>query len=280
MQTLHTIGDFRRARDKVAGDLGLAPTMGFLHEGHLELVRRARAENDAVAVSIFVNPTQFGPAEDFKEYPRDLDRDLELLAKEGVALVFNPPPEEMYPPGHGTGIDTGPVSAPLEGSRRPGHFRGVATVVAKLFNIVQPNRAYFGQKDAQQVQVIKRMARDLDFPLEIVAVPTVREPDGLAMSSRNIYLDPRQRVAARCLYRGLTLAGERWAQGERDGGALRALVNETIEPESLAAIDYVSVADVETLHEVEGAAGPAALVSVAVRFGKVRLIDNVVLAGA
>ncbi len=278
MQTFHTIAEFRRARRRITGDLGLAPTMGFLHGGHLALVRRARAENDAVAASIFVNPTQFGPAEDFKDYPRDLDRDLALLSQEGVALVFNPQPEEMYPPGHDTGIETGAVSMPLEGARRPGHFRGVATVVAKLFNIVQPARAYFGQKDAQQVRVIQRMARDLDFPLEIVVVPTVREPDGLAMSSRNIYLDAKERLAARCLYRGLTRAQERWAQGERDAGALRRLVAETIEAEPLAAIDYVSVADPD-LSELEGPVEGSALLSLAVRIGPARLIDNVTLGG-
>ncbi len=277
MDVLNTIGEFRGARAGFGGTLGLVPTMGFLHEGHLALVRRARAENDAVAVSIFVNPTQFGPTEDLASYPRDLDRDLRLLDKEGVDLVFNPSPEDVYPAGFDSHIETGSVSAPLEGARRPGHFRGVATVVAKLFNVVQPDRAYFGQKDGQQVRVIERMARDLDFPIEIVVVPTVRESDGLAMSSRNTYLNPGERQAALCLHKGLTSAQERWRAGERDAETLRRQVAQAIEAEPLAQVDYISVADSATLAEVDGPATGPVLLSTAVRVGKARLIDNVML---
>ena len=277
MQLLNTISDFRRARAEVTGTLGLVPTMGYLHEGHLALVRRARAENDAVAVSIFVNPTQFGPNEDLQDYPRDLQRDLALLKEEKVTLLFNPSPEEMYPKGHTSLIDVGPVSEPLEGMHRPGHFRGVATVVAKLFNIVRPDRAYFGQKDGQQVQVIKRMAADLDFPVEVVVVPTVREPDGLAMSSRNIYLNEPERRAALCLSQSLLRAQERWAAGERSAKALRRLATEAIEKEPLARIDYVSLAEADTLEELSGPIDRPAMLSLAVRIGKTRLIDNVIL---
>ncbi len=277
MQTLHTIADFRRAHAALAGSLGLVPTMGYLHEGHLTLVRRAKAENDRVAVSIFVNPTQCGPTEDLAAYPRDLDRDLALLRHEGVDLVFNPSPAEMYAPGYEAFIDTGRVSQPLEGQRRPGHFRGVATVVAKLFNIAEAQRAYFGAKDAQQVRVIQRMARDLDVPTAIIVVPTVREADGLAMSSRNVYLTPLERIAARCLSRGLRLAEERYAQGERSSDALRGVVRQRIAGEPLAVVDYISLADSETLAEVEGRVTRPALLSLAVRFGKARLIDNVTL---
>lgn len=280
MDVLHRIADFRKARAGLRGSLGFVPTMGYLHEGHMELVRRAHADNDAVAVSIFVNPTQFGPNEDLAAYPRDLERDLAMLRKERVALVFNPTPEDMYPRGYASFIDVGPVSQPLEGARRPGHFRGVASVVAKLFNIVQPTRAYFGQKDGQQVRVIQRMATDLDFPVEIVVVPTVREPDGLAMSSRNVYLKPEERLAARCLSQGLFRAREQWHRGERDPQALRRLVMDAIEKEPRATIDYVSVADADTLEELAGPANRAAMISLAVRIGKTRLIDNIMLASA
>jgi pantoate--beta-alanine ligase len=277
MEVLHTIEDFRRSRADIAGTLGLVPTMGFLHAGHLALVRRARAENDAVAVSIFVNPTQFGPNEDLAAYPRDIERDLSLLERERVDLVFNPSSQELYPPGFNSYVDPGTVSEPLEGARRPGHFRGVATVVAKLLNVVQPDRAYFGQKDGQQMRVIERMAQDLDFAVEIVAVPTVREQDGLAMSSRNTYLKPDERQAAPCLFKGLMSAQDRWCTGERDAATLRRLVMEVIEAEPRVQLDYVSVADSATLAEIDGRATGPVMVSAAVRVGKARLIDNVVL---
>ena len=277
MQILHSISDFRRARAQVQGSLGLVPTMGHLHHGHLELVRRARAENDAVAVSIFVNPTQFGPHEDFTAYPRDLERDLALLRGEGVALLLHPSVEEMYPQGFASSIDTGPIVHLLEGARRPGHFQGVATVVAKLFNIAQPSRAYFGQKDGQQVLVIKRMVKDLGFPVEVVVVSTVREADGLAMSSRNVYLDSKERQASLCLSRGLFLAQESWAQGEREAETLRSRTAHVVEKEPMAQVDYVSLADAESLEELSGPVQRPALLSLAVRIGKSRLIDNVIL---
>lgn len=257
--------------------LGLAPTMGALHNGHLALVRRAREENAAVAASIFVNPAQFGPQEDLAQYPRNLNRDLELLEAAGVDLVFAPPPEEVYPPGFDTWIQPGAVAARLEGAARPGHFRGVATVVAKLFNIVRPDRAYFGQKDGQQLAVIRQLARDLNLGLEVVAVPTVRDADGLALSSRNAYLTPEQRAAAPALYRALCQAEELGRQGVRDAGQLRRAVRAVLEAEPLLeAIDYVSVADAGTLAELELVQGRA-MVSAAVRLGAVRLLDNVVV---
>lgn len=251
--------------------------MGFLHEGHLSLVRAAKAENDHVFVSIFVNPTQFGPNEDLSTYPRDIDRDLELLEAEGVDFVFMPSASEMYPEGFEAYVDVGSVSEPLEGAHRPGHFRGVATVVLKLFNIVQPHQAYFGKKDAQQLVVIRKMVRDLDVPVEIRPQPTVREADGLAMSSRNTYLNtPELRGAAVVLRRALDLAEALWAAGERDAAMIRAKLQQLIEQQPNAVIDYLSVADPETLREVGKSEGPV-LVSMAVRVGKTRLIDNVML---
>ncbi len=279
MQILTTIDDFRSARASVraTGLLGLVPTMGHLHDGHLELVRHARDANGTVAVSIFVNPTQFGPDEDMLTYPRDVEGDRLLLEEVGCDLLFYPAVEEMYPPG-GADIHVvpGKLAAVLEGASRPGHFRGVATVVAKLFNIVQPERAYFGQKDGQQLAVIRRMVRDLDFPVEIVAVPTVREPDGLAMSSRNTCLSLRERSAATVLYRALMRAQELHLEGEHDAEALRAAVFDVLASERLAATDYVSVADPETLEEMVFVDSDA-MVSLAVRIGRTRLIDNVLL---
>lgn len=273
MQVIETVADFRQARAAV-GALGLVPTMGYLHEGHLALVRRARAENEAVAVSIFVNPTQFGPSEDFSRYPRDVERDLRLLRQEHVDLVFAPGVAEMYPDQYHTYVDVEHVTAPLEGAARPGHFRGVATVVCKLFNITQPTRAYFGQKDAQQTVVVRQMVRDLNMPLEIVIVPTVREPDGLAMSSRNVYLSPEQRAAAPVLYRALTAARQQFAAGERHGEALRQIMRHVLAAEPLAQVEYVSVADPDTLQELDDVGPNGALFSLAVRFGATRLIDN------
>lgn len=272
MDVVTTIEEYRRLRAAMRGTVGAVPTMGYLHEGHLALVRRARAENDHVVVSIFVNPTQFGPNEDFARYPRDPDRDLTLLRAEGVDVVFMPAVEEMYPEGFVTYVNVERLTDRLEGAHRPGHFRGVTTVVTKLFHILQPHRAYFGQKDAQQLIVIRRMTRDLAFPVEIVDVPTVREPDGLAMSSRNVYLSPDERRAATVLFRALERARELWNSGIRDGDQLREAMRQVIEAEPLARADYVSVADPETLEEL-GAIEGRALASLAVRLGSTRLID-------
>jgi pantoate--beta-alanine ligase len=276
MKILETIAAFKAERGKLGGSVGFVPTMGYLHDGHLELVRHARAENITVIASIFVNPSQFGPQEDFTSYPRDTERDLAMLEEENVRLVFMPSAEEMYPPGFSTWVDVEKVTERLEGESRPGHFRGVATVVAKLFNIVQPDRAYFGQKDAQQLAVIYRMVSDLALNLDIVAVPTVREPDGLAMSSRNIYLTAEERKAALVLWKALCLARGHWEKGQRDVESLRQEMASLIEHEPFANIDYISIADPETLEEVAVIDRPA-LVSLAVRIGGTRLIDNTML---
>lgn len=276
MEIIETIAAFRQARVRF-GRLGLVPTMGYLHAGHLSLVRQARAECGAVAATIFVNPTQFGPREDLSRYPRDLERDLRLLREEQVDLVFVPSVAEIYPPGFSTFIDVRDVTEMLEGAVRPGHFQGVATVVCKLFNIVQPTRAYFGQKDAQQTVVVRKMARDLNMPLDVVVVPTMREPDGLAMSSRNVYLSAEQRRAATALYRALVAAGARYASGERDAESLRQSMRAVLESEPLANPEYVSVADALTLRELDHVGAAGALCSLAVRFGTTRLIDNMLL---
>jgi pantoate--beta-alanine ligase len=276
MKIVETIDDMRKLRQQLTEPVGLVPTMGYLHEGHLALVRQARAENPSVVVSIFVNPTQFGPQEDFNSYPRDTKRDLALLEKEGTDVVFMPSVAEMYPEQFSSWVEVGKVAERLEGASRPGHFRGVTTVCAKLFNIVQPTRAYFGQKDAQQAVVIKKMVADLNMNLEIVTVPTVREPDGLAMSSRNTYLNPEERQAAVVLYQALSLAQKLWTQGEKDAHRLREEMRALIQKQPLATIDYVSVADAETLDELD-TVNPPALVSLAVKIGKTRLIDNIIL---
>lgn len=276
MNVVTTLADLRAVRAGLPEPLGLVPTMGFLHEGHLSLVRRARAECASVGVSIFVNPTQFGPHEDLATYPRDLDRDLSLLRPEGVDVVWAPPVEEVYPEGFQTYVTVEEVSRPLEGARRPGHFRGVATVVAKLFGAFQPQRAYFGQKDAQQVVVIRQMARDLNFPVEIVVCPTVREPDGLAMSSRNTYLSAEERRAATVLYRSLLAAQRAFAGGEGRAEALRQILDEVLAEEPLARPEYVSVADPDTLAELSGPV-ERALLSMAVYIGKTVLIDNLIV---
>ena len=278
MKVVTKIDEYRKMRQQMACPLGFVPTMGYLHQGHLELVRRARAENQMVVVSIFVNPTQFGPQADLASYPRDPERDLALLEKEGADMVFMPSAEEMYPEGFDSWVEVGRVTERLEGAYRTGHFRGVATVVAKLFNIVQPTRAYFGQKDAQQLIVIRKMVSDLNLDLEVIAVPTVRESDGLAMSSRNVYLDPNERQAALVLWQALSLAQELWQEGERDAERLRREMTLLIDAEPLAKIDYVSVADPDTLEELSRIEG-AAIVSMAVRIGRTRLIDNVMLGG-
>ena len=276
MEIIKTISAARKARRQLGGSVGFVPTMGCLHEGHLSLVKRARKENSTVVVSIFVNPTQFGQSEDFGEYPRDLDRDLEMLEGEKTDIVFVPSEEEMYPDGFNSWVDVEGVTERLEGASRRGHFRGVATVCLKLFNIVQPTRAYFGQKDAQQAVVITRMVNDLNMGLEIVVAPTVRESDGLAMSSRNTYLNPQERRAAPVLYEALNLARRLWSQGEKDAGHIRRQMKALIQKEPLADIDYISVADNETLDELD-TVKPPALVSLAVKFGRTRLIDNIVL---
>jgi pantoate--beta-alanine ligase len=280
MKVLETIDEVRRERAALASGqtLGFVPTMGYLHAGHLSLVKMAREQNDVVAVSIFVNPTQFGPNEDFSRYPRDMGRDLAMLKDAGVDWVFAPSVEEMYPQGFSTYVEVRGVTERLEGAARPGHFLGVATIVAKLSNIVQPHRAYFGQKDAQQVAVIKKMVADLNFPLEIVIGQIVREPDGLAMSSRNVYLSPEGRQAALVLSKALNTAKALWERGERRGTALRDAMLSTINAEPLAQTEYVSVADPVTLEELDdGDQAREALASLAVRIGKTRLIDNFVL---
>ncbi|MEE9203086.1 MAG: pantoate--beta-alanine ligase [Dehalococcoidia bacterium] len=276
MKVASTVSEMRQARKQMRGSVGLVPTMGYLHEGHLSLVRHCRRENDTTVVSIFVNPTQFGPTDDLARYPRDMPRDMGLLEELGTHVVFTPPAEDMYPADASTWVVVEKVTDRLEGDIRPGHFRGVATVVAKLFHIVEPHRAYFGQKDAQQVVVIRRMAADLNFNLEVVVLPTVREPDGLAMSSRNAYLDPGQRQAALVLYRSLRKAEELYAAGERDAGRIRQEMAGLLESEPLAQVDYISVAHPTTLEELERVEGRA-LVSLAVKIGATRLIDNVVL---
>jgi len=275
-----TIEDVRAHRWAEPGlSWGLVPTMGTLHEGHLSLVRRARAENDRVGASIFVNPIQFDRRADLEAYPRQLERDCALLEAEGVDLVWAPDEATVYPPGFQTYVTVEEVTKVLEGAARPGHFRGVTTVVAKLFNVFQPTRAYFGQKDAQQAAVIRQMARDLSFNLEIVVCPIVREPDGLAMSSRNLLLKPEERPAALVLKRALDAARAAWETGERDGERLRAIMRAIIAAEPLARLDYVSAADPVTLAEIDGEAS-AALLSMAVFVGQVRLIDNTLLGAA
>jgi pantoate--beta-alanine ligase len=268
MQVVTTTAEMRRVRARMMGSVGLVPTMGYLHEGHLSLVRR------------FVNPTQFGPQEDYKRYPRDSERDLRLLEQEGTDVVFMPGVEEMYPQGFDTWVEVGEsLTGRLEGAFRPGHLRGVTTIVAKLFNVVRAQRAYFGQKDGQQLAVIRRMVADLNMDVEIVAGPTVRESDGLAMSSRNAYLSPEERRAATVLWRSLCRARELFDSGERRAEVIREGMGRVLASEPLARVDYVSVADAETLEELE-TVDRAAMVSLAVRIGSTRLIDNIVLEAA
>lgn len=256
--------------------LGLVPTMGYLHAGHLALVKQAREECSTVAASIFVNPTQFGPEEDYGSYPRDMERDLNLLQQEGVSWVFTPHSNDIYPPGFDTWVNVQSLTQPLEGIQRPGHFIGVTTVVAKLFNIVRPDRAYFGEKDAQQLRVIIKMVKDLDMGIEIVRVPTVRESDGLAMSSRNVYLNFEERNASTCLYKSLQMAQSLYNDGERNAQEIRTRVQSFLLTEPLARIEYVSIADDETLEELDQI-DRSALISLAVGFGNTRLIDNLTI---
>jgi len=273
MRVVRTRAELRDALSAAAGPVGLVPTMGWLHDGHRSLMQRARADNPTTIATIFVNPRQFNEAADFQQYPRNEARDLAICEEEGLDLVFAPPVEEVYPTGFDTLVTVGAVSRPLEGAARPGHFDGVATVVAILFNLVGAEHAYFGQKDAQQVMVIRQMARDLAIPTDVIACPTVREPDGLALSSRNVHLSPAERAAAPVLRRALLAGRELWAGGERSGDALRAAMAHVLAEEPLADPEYVSVADGLTLAELEVVERPA-LLSLAVRFGTTRLIDN------
>lgn len=277
MKTVTTLDELRAARYELAAPLGLVPTMGYLHQGHLSLAQAARSECASVAASIFVNPSQFGPNEDLAAYPRDLERDLQLLEQAGVDLVWTPAAEEMYPPGYQTWVTVEEISKPLEGAMRPGHFRGVTTVVAKLFNAVQPDRAYFGQKDAQQVAVIRQMVKDLNFNLQIVVCPIVRETDGLAMSSRNVYLSHEERKAATVLFRSLSAARKSYEDGENLAENLRQMVQQIIAKEPLARLQYISCADPLTLQEIQGEIQGTALLSMAVFIGKTRLIDNMLI---
>lgn len=277
MLVLKTVPEIRAHRwvDPILS-WGLVPTMGALHEGHLSLVRRARAECERVGVSIFVNPLQFNNPDDLAKYPRSLERDCNLLQVEGVDLVWTPAPEEIYQPGYQTYVTVEEITRPLEGAARPGHFRGVTTIVAKLLNVFQPTRAYFGQKDAQQVAVINQMVRDLAFNVDVVTCPTVREVDGLALSSRNMRLDAGERKAATVLYGALFGAAEAWKHGEHNAGRLREMMTHFIEAEPLARIDYISIADPDTLVEIDGRV-KRALMSVAAYIGEVRLIDNTIV---
>lgn len=277
MEVFSAIEDIRRLRwAEPSAVWGFVPTMGFLHEGHLSLVRRARQENEQVGVSIFVNPTQFNDPKDLETYPIDLDRDLALLKKEGVDLVWMPSQDIVYPPGYETFVEVTQVTTVLEGAARPGFFRGVSTVVAKLFNVFQPQRTYFGQKDAQQAIVIKRMVQDLNFNIEVIICPTVREADGLAMSSRNAKLSAAARKEAICLYHALCAAKELFEQGEGDAERLRAKMVAVIESTDMARLDYVSVAHPDTLEELT-VIEDRALLSLAVFFDTVRLIDNMMV---
>ncbi len=276
MQVIETVADFRAVERSCPRPLGLVPTMGYLHEGHLSLVRRSRSDNATAAASIFINPTQFAENEDLSTYPRDMEGDLEKLRREGVDLVFAPSASEIYPPGFDTSIDVGTIARGLEGEHRPGHFAGVATVVCKLLAIVRPDNVYFGQKDAQQCLVVKRLNADLNLGANVVVMPTVRDPDGLALSSRNAYLSPEDRQSALSLSRALRLAETLCAEGVRDTATIRSQMMMVLNTEPVASIDYVSIADAETLEELTTIDRPA-LVSLAVRVGSVRLIDNVVV---
>ncbi len=279
MQILRTVDEVRqwtRAQRAAGRAVHFVPTMGYFHEGHLSLMRHAQADGGAVVVSIFVNPLQFGAGEDLDRYPRDFERDRQMAESAGVEAIFYPEVSEMYPAGYQTEVRVKELSKPLCGKSRPGHFEGVATVVLKLFNIVSPDRAYFGMKDYQQLRVIQQMVRDLNLPTEIVPCPIVREPDGLAMSSRNVYLSAEERVAARVLYQSLQWAQAQVEAGERNAIRLREGVYQRIAAESLARIDYVEVVDAETLQPVEHIER-STLIAVAVFFGKARLIDNTVV---
>jgi pantoate--beta-alanine ligase len=275
-QLLRSRAELRAALTTLPRPIGLVPTMGWLHDGHRSLIRRARSENRTVVATIFVNPRQFNRAEDFTKYPRNEGRDVQICADEGVNIVWAPPVDEVFVPGFDTTVSVAAIALPLEGAARPGHFDGVATVVAILFGLVGAERAYFGQKDAQQVMVIRRMARDLALPTDVISCPTVREPDGLALSSRNVHLRPAERAVAPVLRQALLAAAAQWRLGERSGEALRTTLRSTLAGVPLAQPDYVSVADALTLRELDQIEG-SALLSLAVRFGSTRLIDNELL---
>ena len=270
---LRTRAELREALSGMTRPIGLVPTMGWLHDGHRSLFRQARAADATTIATIFVNPRQFGDPADLARYPRSESQDVAICADEGVDVAWAPPVDEVYPPGFDTLVSVGAISMPLEGAARPGHFDGVATVVAILFGLIGAEHAYFGQKDAQQVMVIRQMARDLALPTQVIACPTVRDLDGLALSSRNVHLTPGQRAAAPILHRALVQARDRWAAGERSAEVLRTQVRAELAREPLANVDYVSVADGVTLRELERVDRPA-LLSLAVSFGTTRLIDN------
>ncbi len=276
MRTAVTFQELNEALDELNRPVGFVPTMGCLHEGHLSLVRAAKEQNESVVVSIFINPTQFAQGEDLENYPKDIDCDLELLEEEGTDLIWMPSSGDMYPEGYQTYVDVNDLTGFLEGRFRPTHFRGVTTVVAKLFNTLRPERAYFGQKDAQQAAVIKQMVRDLNYPIEIVICPIVRENDGLAMSSRNSYLTDTERKAALCLSRGLNAAQKAYLEGENDADNLRKVVRTEIEREKIARVQYISCAHPDTLEELNGDV-VSCLLSLSVFIGSTRLIDNIQL---
>lgn len=276
MIVARTLEELRAACSDLPRPLGLVPTMGYLHDGHLSLVAAASRDCPAVGVSIFVNPSQFGPGEDYESYPRDEERDLKLLRSAAVDVVWLPQVVDLYPETFQTWVEVEEVTRRLEGAHRPGHFRGVTTIVAKLFHAFGPQRAYFGQKDAQQLVVIRRMVADLSFPLEVVSCPTVREPDGLALSSRNSYLDERERAAATVLIRALRSAVRAHKGGVRQADKLRERMEEVLAEQPLAKVEYVSIADPVTLEELEGEVDTA-LLSMAVYFGSTRLIDNMII---
>jgi pantoate--beta-alanine ligase len=275
MQVLSTIAELSRWRAVTIPPVGFVPTMGYLHEGHLSLVRQARADSGSVVASIFVNPTQFGPHEDFQRYPRDLNRDLGLLSTAQADAVFTPKVDEMYPAGASTMVEVEALSSVLEGASRPGHFRGVATIVCKLFHLVQPDCAYFGEKDYQQLQVIQRMVHDLRMPVKVVGCPTIREPDGLAMSSRNVYLRPAERQAAVALSQALSQAERLFTHGVWDTSRLQAEVQNMLDKEPLIRTDYVAIVHPHTLQPVETLAAEGAVICLAVWIGSTRLIDNI-----
>ena len=279
VEVIRTVSEMHRAADAIRLEglrIGLVPTMGYLHEGHLSLVHRALKETDRVVVSIFVNPKQFGPQEDLAAYPRDLDRDLALIAEAGAQVAYVPEVSEMYPKGYATYVDVDELADGLWGRSRPGHFRGVTTIVTKLFAAVKPHVAVFGQKDAQQALILKRLARDLNLDVDVVMAPTAREPDGLAKSSRNVYLSAQEREQAPVLYQALEMAGAMVADGERRAAVVLGAVRDLIGARSQAEIDYVEAVDTDRLAPVEALSGPV-LLALAAKFGKARLIDNVIL---